>query len=44
MGLYDEVVDVQRRTMVLFFVVDCSGSMKGEKMGTVNEAIREVII
>lgn len=43
MGLYDEVVEVPRRTMVLFFVVDCSGSMKGAKMGTVNEAIREVI-
>lgn len=43
MGLYDEVVEVPRRTMVLFFVVDCSGSMKGEKIGTVNNAIREVI-
>lgn len=43
MGLYDEVVEIPRRTMVLFFVVDCSGSMKGEKIGTVNNAIREVI-
>lgn len=43
MGLYDDVVDIPRRTMVLFFVVDCSGSMKGEKIGTVNNAIREVI-
>ena len=29
MGLYDEVVEVPRRTMVLFFVVDTSGSMYG---------------
>ncbi len=43
MGLYDEVVEIPRRTMVLFFVVDCSGSMKGEKIGTVNNAIREVV-
>ena len=43
MGLYDEVVEVPRRTMVLFFVVDTSGSMSGEKMGTVNSAIEEVI-
>ena len=43
MGLYDDVVDIPRRTMVLFFVVDCSGSMRGEKIGTVNNAIREVV-
>ncbi len=42
MGIYDEVVEVPRRTMVLFFVVDTSGSMNGSKMGTVNEAIRNV--
>ncbi len=43
MGLYDEVVEVSRRTMVLFFIVDTSGSMKGAKIGTVNNAIEEVI-
>lgn len=43
MGLYDEVVEVPRRTMVLFFVVDTSGSMNGSKIGTVNSAIEEVI-
>lgn len=43
MGLYDEVVEVPRRTMVLFFLVDTSGSMSGAKMGTVNSAIEEVI-
>ncbi len=43
MGLYDEVVEVPRRTMVLFFVVDCSGSMSGAKIGTVNSAIEEIV-
>ena len=43
MGLYDEVVEVPRRTMVLFFVVDTSGSMGGAKIGTVNSAIEEVV-
>jgi uncharacterized protein YegL len=36
-------VPISRKTMVLFFVVDTSGSMTGEKIGAVNEAIREVI-
>lgn len=43
MGLYDEVVEVPRRTMVLFFVVDTSGSMGGSKIGTVNSAIEEIV-
>jgi len=42
-GLFDDVVEIPRRTMVLFFVVDCSGSMKGTKIGTVNSAIEEVV-
>ena len=41
MGMYDEVVEIARRTMVLFFVVDTSGSMSGKKIGTVNSAIEE---
>lgn len=36
-------VSIPRRTMVLFFMVDTSGSMYGDKIGSVNEAIREVI-
>lgn len=36
-------VPIPRRTMVLFFLVDTSGSMTGDKIGAVNEAIREVI-
>lgn len=43
MGLYDDVVEVPRRTMVLFFLVDTSGSMYGSKIGTVNSAIEEVV-
>ena len=43
MGFYDHSVEVARRTMVLFFVVDCSGSMTGAKIGTVNSAIEEIV-
>jgi len=43
MGLYDDIVEVARRTMVLFFMVDTSGSMAGAKIGSVNTAIEEVI-
>jgi len=38
-----DTVEVPRRTMVLFFVVDTSGSMEGSKIGSVNTAIEEVI-
>lgn len=41
MELYNAAVEVPRRTMVLFFVVDTSGSMYGSKIGEVNDAIRE---
>lgn len=43
MGIYDEAVTVPRRTMVLFFIVDTSGSMSGSKIGAVNTAIEEVL-
>ncbi len=42
-NIYDDVVEVARRTMVLFFVVDTSGSMDGAKIGTLNQAIEDVI-
>jgi uncharacterized protein YegL len=42
MGILD-AVSIPRRSMVLFFLVDTSGSMSGDKIGAVNEAIREVI-
>ncbi len=38
-----KAVPIPRRSMVLFFLVDTSGSMSGDKIGAVNEAIREVI-
>ncbi len=43
MGIYDQIVEVPRRTMVLFFLVDTSGSMRGEKIGTVNSAVEEIV-
>ena len=42
-NIYDDVVEVARRTMVLFFMVDTSGSMEGSKIGTLNAAIEDVL-
>jgi uncharacterized protein YegL len=42
MALTDKI-EIPRRTMVLFFVIDASGSMDGSKIGAVNTAIQEVI-
>ena len=42
MSLLDKI-EIPRRTMVLFFVIDTSGSMGGSKIGAVNTAIEEVI-
>ena len=42
MSLTDKI-EIPRRTMVLFFLIDTSGSMVGEKIGAVNTAIEEVI-
>jgi uncharacterized protein YegL len=36
-------IEIPRRTMVLFFIIDTSGSMDGNKIGAVNVAIEEVI-
>ena len=43
MGMFDDVEGIVKRQMVLFFVVDTSGSMQGSKIGAVNTAIREVL-
>ena len=43
MGLLDETVSVPRRTMTLFFLIDTSGSMEGNKIGAVNDAIPNVL-
>ena len=43
MGMFDDAEGIVKRQMVLFFIVDCSGSMNGTKIGAVNQAIRDVI-
>jgi uncharacterized protein YegL len=43
MSLIDEVEAVPRKTMVLFFIIDTSGSMSGDKIGKVNAAIDELV-
>lgn len=43
MGQFDDVVAVPRRTMMLLFVVDTSGSMSGDKIGSLNVAVQEVL-
>ncbi|MDR2631625.1 MAG: VWA domain-containing protein [Spirochaetaceae bacterium] len=42
MALTDKI-EIPRRTMALFFVIDTSGSMDGSKIGAVNTSIEEVI-
>lgn len=42
MGLLDNV-PIARRKMTLFFVIDTSGSMVGSKIGSVNDAIENVL-
>ena len=37
------VTNLKKRAMVVFFVIDISGSMKGARIGAVNDAIRNVI-
>ena len=43
MGLIDEQVSVSKRTMVLFFLIDKSGSMSGAKIQAVNDSISNII-
>lgn len=43
MSLLDDAVSVPRRTMTLFFLIDTSGSMSGNKIGAVNDAIVNVL-
>lgn len=40
---FTDLVEIPRKTMVLFFVVDTSGSMLGDKIGALNDAIRETL-
>lgn len=41
--MFDGIIGIVKRQMVLFFVIDTSGSMQGSKIGAVNTAIREVL-
>jgi uncharacterized protein YegL len=41
MSLLEEITPAPRKVMTLFYLVDTSGSMTGEKMGTVNAAMEE---
>lgn len=43
MGLHDGREEIVKRQLVLFFIVDTSGSMMGSKITKVNEAIRGVL-
>lgn len=44
MSLLDQVAPSPRKVMTLFYVVDTSGSMTGDKIGSVNSAMEEAII
>lgn len=35
--------DLKKRAMVVFFIIDISGSMKGNRIQAVNDAIRNLI-
>ena len=39
----DMTSEIVRRTMTLFFLIDTSGSMRGEKIGAVNAAMEDTI-
>ena len=40
---FDDAEEIAKKSMVLFFVIDCSGSMGGSKIGTVNSVMEELI-
>ena len=42
MGLLDDI-EITRKTMVVIFIIDTSGSMEGWKMGAVNSGMMELI-
>ena len=43
MSAFDDIKEMPRRVMTVFFLVDSSGSMEGDKMASVNIAIRETL-
>lgn len=44
MSLLDQVAPAPRKIMTLFYLVDTSGSMMGDKLGSVNSAMEEAIV
>jgi len=42
-NIFDGVGEIVKKKLVLFFLIDVSGSMAGKKIGAVNTAIEEVI-
>lgn len=43
MSILDQVAPAPRKIMTLFYIVDTSGSMMGDKLGSVNSAMEEAI-
>ena len=43
MSLLEKVTPAPRKVMTLFYAVDTSGSMRGEKIGSVNSAMEEAV-
>lgn len=44
MSLLDQIAPAPRKIMTLFYLVDTSGSMTGDKLGSVNAAMEEAIV
>lgn len=43
MGILSEATEIARKTMIIFFLIDTSGSMEGDKMASLNDAMREIL-
>ena len=43
MGILSEATEVARKTMVMFFLIDTSGAMEGEKIASLNDAMHEIL-
>ena len=42
-SILSEATEIPRKTMVMFFLIDTSGSMEGEKIASLNDAMREIL-
>ncbi|MGP1428341.1 MAG: vWA domain-containing protein [Treponema sp.] len=43
MGILSEATEIPRKTMIMFFLIDTSGSMDGDKIASLNDAMREML-